>query len=134
MIKKILFSTLFLVPVVLSGCSSTTPSEFELDRRSGLTPSVSLQTQAINNLSDVHVLSDENKKSYMPARTEPVVKNVWVYDQRLGPNWLQGTWYFIEIEPSHWLNEVDPGSNTLVNSIDTDNYSTPKINEQTVKK
>ena len=134
MIKKILFSTLFLVPVVLSGCSSTTPSEFELDRRSGLTPSVSLQTQAINNLSDVHVLSDENKKSYMPARTEPVVKKVWVYDQRLGPNWLQGTWYFIEIEPSHWLNEVDPGSNTLVNSIDTDNYSTPKINEQTVKK
>lgn len=134
MIKKILFSTLLLAPLILSGCSSTTPSEFELDRRSGLTPSVSLQTQAINNLSDVHVLSDENKKSYMPARTEPVVQKVWVYDQRLGPNWLQGTWYFIEIEASHWLNEVDPGSNTLVNSIDTNNYSTPKIDDQKVKK
>ena len=120
MINKILSSTLFLCLFVLSGCSSTTPSEFELDRRSGLTPSVSLQTQAINNLSDVHVLSDENKKSYMPARTEPIVEKIWVYDQRLGHNWLQGTWYFIEIKPSDWLNEVDPGSNKLLNSIDSD--------------
>ncbi len=134
MIKKILFPMFFIGPVFISGCSSTTPSEFELDRRSGLTPSVSLQTQAINNLSDVHVLSDENKKSYMPARSEPVVEKIWVYDQRLGPNWLQGTWYFVEIEPSHWLNEVDPGSNKLVNSIDTEAEQSEKINTDNIKK
>lgn len=131
--RKIAIFSLTFLPLIVSSCSSTTPSTFELDRRSGLTPSVSLQNQALNNLSDVHVLSDENKKSYMPARTQPVVAKVWVYDQKLGPNWLQGTWYFIEVESSHWLNDVDPGSNTLVNSLDTDSFSEPKINSDKTK-
>jgi hypothetical protein len=115
MAKKVIFPALFLLLMITSGCSSTTSSEYELDRRSGLTPSIAIQKQAMNNLSNVHMLSDEDKKSYMPVRSEPIVEKIWVYDQKLGPNWLQGTWYFIEIEPSHWLNEVDPGSNTLIN-------------------
>ena len=47
----------------------------------------------------------------MPARTAPVIRRVWVADQTLPDgSWLQGTWWFMEVEPSHWLYEIDPGA------------------------
>ncbi len=54
----------------------------------------------------------------MPARTAPVVRKVWVADQKLEDgSWVQGTWMFVEVAPARWLYEVDPGAAPFVESV-----------------
>ena len=94
---------LFLSGVV--GCVSRAPTACELDERSGLYPSSFCENVSKNN--------DEFKRnkpipnirpSAIPVRSEPLIKRVWVNDQILeGGHWMQGTWIYIEVEPSKWV-------------------------------
>ncbi len=63
----------------------------------------------------LHTTSAITPEPMMPARVAPVVRRIWVSDQHLPDgSWLQGTWLFIEVEPSRWLDEVDPGGAPFV--------------------
>jgi len=111
----------------LTGCVRRAPTSYELDKRSGLgTPPPDAayehprryQRRAARKAGRHGGGAEPSMRSTslvaptprMPARTTPVVRRVWVADQNLGDgSWLQGTWWVVEIEPSKWLHEVDPG-------------------------
>ncbi len=98
----------------LVSCVSRAPTECELDKRSGLYP-----TSFCENVSDSKAAQGSTEKSaalnsnaglikasIIPMRSQPIVKRVWMTDQILaGGHWMQGTWIYVEIEPSEWLEE-----------------------------
>lgn len=99
----------------LIGCVSRAPSDCELDKRSGLYPS-----SFCENTSNSDDKVEKNKSvsnirpSSIPVRSEPLIKRVWVNDQILeGGHWMQGTWIYIEVEPSKWVGSElrQPASN-----------------------
>lgn len=113
---------------VLGGCVTKFPSNYELDRRSGSTPAGG--TPGLESLSNYSLRDAPMTPEYMPVRSQPVVTKVWVYDRRLGPNWLQGTWMFIEVQPSQWVTELEPRSNNFVQRYAADGTPEIKSNEK----
>jgi hypothetical protein len=107
-----------ILPLICMGCFKRAPSSYELDKRAGqpLPPaepayetSKSLKKQRFEE--PLRTTSTIAPAVRMPARTAPVIRKVWVADQTLPDgSWLQGTWWYVEVEPSHWLHEIDPGS------------------------
>ena len=96
MTKTIIFSLL------LTSCITRAPSEYELDRRAGLTPSVEvpISEKEIAKLEKIH---KTDAIGGAPVRTSPWIEKVWVYDQSLGKDyWLQGTYIYMEVEPTSW--------------------------------
>jgi hypothetical protein len=87
-------------------CVSRAPTDCELDKRSGLYPSSFCEGKPENG-SVEPVQGDAPatvKLNEIPVRSEPLVKRVWIHDQILeGGHWMQGTWAYIEVEPSKWL-------------------------------
>lgn len=103
MISRVLF--IFSVST-LSGCAVTrAESNYELNRLAGET------TPGDKNEDSFNFRTNSNlpKKPYMPVRVPPVVERVWLTDRRVGDYWQQGTWIWIEVKASRWLNEIDPG-------------------------
>lgn len=113
--KRLALISAFLV---LGGCVTKFPTDYELDRRSGSTPASGIP--GIESLSNYSLRDAPMTPDYMPVRSQPVVTKVWVYDRRLGPNWLQGTWMFIEVQPSQWVTELEPRSNNFVQRYASD--------------
>jgi hypothetical protein len=113
--------------MTLTGCVKRAPTSYELDKRSGLgtpppDPSYEhpkrYQRRAARKARRHGEGAEPSMRSTslvaptprMPARTTPVVRRIWVADQNLSDgSWLQGTWWVVEVEPSRWLHEVDPG-------------------------
>ncbi len=101
-----------LILLMLPSCASMPESNFELDRRSGMRPPGDASTDVIETLRSERNLTQTPK---MPARVEPLIEKIWVYDQILeGGHWLSGTWMFVEIERSRWLPELDTGAAPLI--------------------
>jgi hypothetical protein len=119
--QKIIYSlsgflkfTLFLLSICLScvSCLTRAPTTYELDRRSGLLPPTQQETQ--QDLSSLKTNSNLPKSTYMPAMVPALVEKVWIPAQILPDgSKLDGTWMWIRLEPSRWLEEVDPGSASL---------------------
>jgi len=108
--NNVLITMLMLPMLLLFSCATKTPSQYELDRRSNLSPSVNLEDEALNSVSgSTHLMSERVQVAQMPVRTEPLIEKIWIYPHRIGPNWLQGTWYFVEVAPAHWTSEFDVG-------------------------
>ena len=87
-----------LTPILLAGCVSRAPTQCELDRRSGLYPNSYCEGES-------HPLPGVSRdlEPDVPARTPAVIKKVWVSDQMIeGGHWMQGTWVYLEVEPSRW--------------------------------
>ncbi len=70
--RKVKLLLFFLLIFLFFSCATKTPSQYELNTRSNLTPSVNLEGQAISMGSgNAHFLSDPIRASEMPVRTEP---------------------------------------------------------------
>lgn len=104
-----------------TGCAKRAPTSYELDKRSGggippadpeyEHPKRYARRRARSFEEPLRSTSAVTPASRMPPRTAPVVRQVWVADQNLPDgSWLQGTWWFVEVSPSQWLHEVDPGA------------------------
>jgi hypothetical protein len=110
--KKTLLSspTLFLLAGAAAGCVSRAPTECELDRRSGLYPSSYCDSEAAKKAPPAALAaaatSPSTKPAPVPVREQPTVARVWIHDQLLeGGILMEGTWAFIEVEPSRWARE-----------------------------
>ena len=116
----LLLATVFIC--ASGGCMKRAPTNYELDRRAGMaTPPPEAQFESERQkkkhrkqnptfTEPLWTSSTLAAAPVMPARVQPVVRKIWVPDQLLEDgSWLQGTWMFVEVEPAHWLPEVDPG-------------------------
>ena len=95
-----------LAVFVIVGCVSRAPTDCELDKRSGLYPSSFCEGKTDKgSVEPIHGAAASNvKPNEIPVRSEPLVKRVWIHDQILeGGHWMQGTWAYIEVEPSKWV-------------------------------
>lgn len=107
--------------LAVTGCQTSAPSNYELNRRSGLgveTDQGVPPTEAVDkDLAGIRTSRLPAKNPQMPARLPPIVEKVWVYDQIINEGeWLQGTWVFVEVEKAKWLPEVDSGSGSFIDS------------------
>lgn len=90
-------------------CVSRAPSEYELDRRAGLLPSIEVE-KAKAGAMDLRQGAVDPKSPVKPLRAAPWFERVWVYDQELdGGYWMQGTYVFLEVEPGRWMKAEEGG-------------------------
>jgi hypothetical protein len=127
--------------VGLVGCVRRAPTSYELDKRAGLgtpPPEVAYEhpkrhaRKADRKAGRHGGVAEPSLRSTslvpstprMPARTNPVLRRVWVADQTLSDgSWLQGTWWVLEVEPSRWLHEVDPGGAEFSGPVRVEGHS-----------
>ena len=117
-----LIALFFACCLVFTSCQNTLYSAFELDRRSGNTPSPAGGSARgdDSDLTNYSIKDTPMSRANFPQRSAPVIEKVWVFDRRLGPNWLQGTWYYIELQSSEWLDERVPENNTFVEVLQSE--------------
>jgi hypothetical protein len=133
-LKVAYFLTCFLIP--LGGCVSRAPTDCELDKRAGNYPSSFCDKGAAQTNLPNSIQSQGNtgpkKPMTIPVREAPLVKKIWVPDQILeGGHWMQGTWLFVEVEPSKWVGAVSSGSlseNSVSLNSGSENTLGSKIN------
>ena len=103
-------SLTLLLGVILQGCSTTAPSTYELNQRSGLDVSVdnedfSPEDQISSDLGSLKKTELTPVSPREPQRRPPRVEKVWVYDQIINEKeWLQGTWIFVEVQEAEWIS------------------------------
>jgi hypothetical protein len=98
-----------LLLAVLAGCATRAPTDYELDRRAGLVPTVEVE-RLRREAEDIHQVNADGKSARQPPRSQPRLERIWVYDQELdGGYWLQGTYVFLEVEPGRWLEDSRTG-------------------------
>ena len=107
--KSILLVSIF----TLVGCQTTAPSNYELNRRSGIPVALDSEEQSNSddvlnaNVSKIRTGTSLSKQPKMPVRLPGVVEKVWVYGHRINEkNWLQDTWVFVEVDSEKWLGEI----------------------------
>jgi hypothetical protein len=106
-----IYLSVFLPYLILTGCATRAPSDYELDRRAGLVPSVDVEKKIA--ATDLRSLPKNSKDPKHPMRRAPRLEKVWVYDQELeGGFWMQGTFVYLEVAPGEWL--LEPGMSTEV--------------------
>lgn len=110
-LKAVVF---FIFPTIfMTSCLTRAPTTYELDRRAGMLPPNQIQVQ--DDLAKMQTSSNVARQAQMPARLSPLVEKIWVNSQILPDgSKLDGTWMWIEVEKSKWLDENDPGSAPLV--------------------
>lgn len=112
---------LFFLMLTLVGCATTTPTNYELNRRSGLGVDQDREDfdedEAVaKEVSYIRTGTARGRVSKMPARVPAVIAKVWVYEQIINKDqWLQGTWLFLEVEKERWLPQVDTGYGNFIN-------------------
>ena len=113
----------YIAIVILSAlcaCQTTAPSNYELNRRSGLGVSLDRENKEEarrGELSKVRTGRLPSKEAVMPARVAPVIEKIWMYDQIVNEGeWMQGTWIFIEVEKAKWLPELDSGYGSFIDT------------------
>ena len=104
----------------LCACQTMAPSNYELNRRSGLGVSLDRgdeEGSRKGELSRIRTGRLPSKEAVMPARIAPVIEKIWVYDQIVNEGeWMQGTWIFIEVEKAKWLPEIDSGNGSFIDT------------------
>lgn len=96
----------------MASCSHTAPSNYELDRRTGWSVVGSDAIDPAKEMSHLGVGNKlvggvEKKEADWPGRFPSTLEKVWIYDQKLGEHWMQGTWVFLEVEPERWVSEFE---------------------------
>lgn len=113
MFKKQSFLLILFVIPALTSCLTRAPTTYELDRRAGLLPPN--ESLLKSDISSMKTNSNMTRKTEMPERLPPLVEKIWVTAQLLPDgSKLDGTWMWIELERSRWLDEIDPGSAPLL--------------------
>lgn len=140
--------TLIFASSLACACVSRAPTKCELDKRSGLYPTSYCDTESASveanpQKAEIQGVSTASKNPSLPVRVEPVVARVWVHDQILqGGHCMQGTWLFIEVEPSKWsrtsINGIEEETTEAVSVVPTHSKqktfkSKDKKNSTTVK-
>jgi len=111
--------TLFAA-LAITSCQTTAPSNYELNRRSGVPVALdSIDDETSDetigkDLSKIRTGTALSKDPRMPVRLPGVVEKVWVYGHRINDrHWLQDTWIFVEVDREKWLGEIDSGEGEL---------------------
>ena len=115
------FASIFLLCLLMKACATSAPSNYELNRRSGLDitrdKGETKQETLDRELKNVRTGTAVGTVAKMPARLPPVVEKIWVYDQIVNDGqWLQGTWIFVEVDEAKWLPEIDSGSGSFLDT------------------
>jgi hypothetical protein len=108
------FLVLSVASIATGGCVSRAPTDCELDKRSGLYPSSFCEGKTDKGSVEPlqRAAASNVQPNEIPFRSEPLVKRVWIHDQILeGGHWMQGTWAYIEVEPSKWVGTTSRPSN-----------------------
>jgi hypothetical protein len=130
-------SKFLLTPVIAVGCVSRAPTDCELDKRSGLYPSSFCEGKADKGAVEPvqGATAASVKPNEIPVRSEPLVKRVWIHDQILeGGHWMQGTWAYIEVEPSKWVGiSTRPSGQTNTSSPKPASIIVPASAKETPK-
>lgn len=109
-----------LIVLAHLSCQSLAPSNYELNRRSGLRVSIDNKDERGSEkfeLRNITAVKAYEKNAAMPARAAPVIEKIWMFDQIVNEGeWMQGTWIFIEVEKAKWLPELDSGSNSFIDT------------------
>jgi hypothetical protein len=89
---------------VATACVSRAPSENVMSSGTVFAPSLNASSSSGNRERPRLTLANEGSSSASnPRRTQPWVEKVWVYDQELaGQTYFQGTYVFLEVQPSQW--------------------------------
>ena len=124
--------------IVVPGCLSRAPTSYELDKRSssGSLGQAGLPDTANSKdaLQGARFSSQVEKETFQPVRVQALIEKIWVYDQQLGPAWLQGSWLYIEVQPAQWFDAIDPGSAPFVYSAPASLQGVPEVHLKTKKK
>ena len=72
-------------------------------------------------VAQIRTGGEKGRESYMPARVPAVIEKVWIYDHKLGDNWMQGTWVFLQVDDEKWLPELESDYGNLIENSDTIN-------------
>lgn len=110
---KILAFTFLLIST--ASCQTTADSNYELNRRSGLSIGKDLGDKSYNTKPDdeiekVETTSISSSDQMSPTLKAPVVKKVWVKSQQISEtSWLQGTWLYLQVEKAKWVSPKKKG-------------------------
>lgn len=94
--------SLFLVTLMTTGCLTRAPTDYELDRRSGLTPPGGAKERSVTELQKLGAVKSEVRPSLVPVRRAARVEKIWVFDQTIENRVLQHTWLFVEVDKGGW--------------------------------
>lgn len=100
----------------MTSCQTAADSNYELNRRSGLSLGQDLKKQEFNTNTKL-----KNKKLTLnqtievpensPRLTAPSVEKVWVNSQQVSEDtWIQGTWVYVQTDKPRWVMPSNSGS------------------------
>lgn len=100
----------FLIFLSLSfmGCKTTADSNYELNRRSGLSISEDLRDKTYNvteneGIKTVAIKTATTPEEAKPTLVAPKVEKIWLNGQQINEDtWLQGTWIYLQVEKAKW--------------------------------
>lgn len=88
--------TLLLVSLSLTGCLTRAPTDYELDRRAGLTPPESNPKKKDSELAKFN-FEKQTSGPRVPDAYEKRVEKTWLYERNVSGGTLQPTWYWMEV-------------------------------------
>jgi len=109
-----ILSALFLILSVTS-CQTTAESNYELNRRSGLSLGQDLKDQEFNTKSNLKskkltLNQTSGVAANAPRLTAPSVEKVWVNSQQISEDtWIQGTWVYLQTDKPRWVLPLKKG-------------------------
>lgn len=84
------------VTLSLTGCLTRAPTEYELDRRAGLTPPESNPKKKDSELAKFS-FEKQSSGPRLPNAFEKRIEKTWLYERNVGGGTLQPTWYWTEV-------------------------------------
>jgi hypothetical protein len=102
--------------LVVTGCQTTAPSNYELNRRSGISVALDDKDQGSeqsidDDLTKFRTSNSLPKSIRKPVRLPGVVEPIYYYGGKLnGKHWMQSTWLYVEVDSEKWLGELDDTS------------------------
>lgn len=85
-----------LFALSLTGCLTRAPTDYELDRRAGLTPPESNSRKKDSELAKFN-FEKQTSGPRVPGTYEKRVEKAWLYERNVSSGTLQPTWYWMEV-------------------------------------
>lgn len=85
------------VTLTLTGCLTRAPTDYELDKRAGLTPPVPNPKLKDSELTKFSFNEKNPTGASLPNEYEKRVEKTWIYERPAGGGTLQGTWFWMEV-------------------------------------
>lgn len=95
--------TLFLtiVTLIATGCLTRAPTNYEMDRRAGLTPPIRDPKLGDNELSQLTLSKNAQGGPRLPQEYEKRLEKTWLFERSVGGGTLQGSWFWMEVSANN---------------------------------